>query len=168
MKYNPLYILIIGIILMAFSYIIINFKKVKNSYNILIGIINLWCITVFLFVIIQTDFNSLWALFIFILSVIFHFASFLKKGKTIKIFSIGIVWVFTIFSGIMCFSGMGAIILFLLQPISYLFGFYLLTINYDKIYIPIYINLVISWIISFGGILDLYSLINNYCQQHIL
>lgn len=145
MLYKLFFPLITIILLIAFSYTTINFKKIKYAYNVLIGILNIWCITVFLYIIIQTDNNSSFALFNVILSVIFHFGFALPKMKSAKIISIGILWISTILSCLLCFSGIGALMLFLLQPISYLFGFYLLKMKNEKINIPIYINLIITW-----------------------
>ena len=144
MTFERFNLLIIFILLVLFSYIIINFKNIKYAYNILIGIINIWCISVFLYLTIETK-NNLLALNILIISLIFHFANYLPKGKIGKSFSIGIIWFLTIISCLSCFSGVGALILFFTQPIIYLLGFYLLKNEYEKISIPVFINLIISW-----------------------
>ncbi len=145
MIYKLLFISITFLSLILLSYTIINFKKIKYSFNILIGILNIWCVMTYLYIIIQTDYNGLFTLIITIFSVIFHFGYALPKVKTIEVFSIGIVWLSTLLSCLLCFSGMGAIMIILIQPISYLFGSYLLKIKNKNINIPLYINLIITW-----------------------
>jgi hypothetical protein len=145
MTSERLNLLIIFILLVAFSYIIFKYKNIKYAYNILIGIINIWCISLFSYLTIETEYNNSFVLFILIFSLIFHFDNYFPKSKVGKSFSIGIIWFFTIISCLSCFSGIGALILFFIQPISYLFSFYLLKQNNESISITIFINLLISW-----------------------
>jgi hypothetical protein len=141
-------LLIFYILLTVFTYVIINFEKIKFSYNIVVGLINIWCFSILLYFKTQTDFNISFALFIFILSLIFQLNNnILQRRKEIKIISIGIVLISTILSLISCSSMVGFFILSFTQPVSYLFSFYLLK-TYDKKYIfPIFINLIITWVL---------------------
>ena len=145
MIYEKLYLLIVLILLVVFSYVIIEFKKFKYAYNLLIGIINIWCISVFSYLIIENESINVGILIGLIYSFIFQFDHYFPKSKVGKLFSIGIVWFFTIIACISCFSGMGALILFFIQPISYLFSFYLLKNKIENISFPIYVNLIITW-----------------------
>lgn len=145
MTSERLNLLIIFILLVVFSHVIINFKYIKYAYNILIGIINIWWISVFSYLTIETKYNNSFTFFCFIISLIFHFDNYFPKSKVGKSFSIGFMWFFTIISCLFCFSGIGALILIFTQPISYLFGFYLLKNENENISIPIFINLIISW-----------------------
>jgi hypothetical protein len=145
MSSERLGLLITFILLIVLSYFFIKLKSLKYAYNILIVIINIWCISLFSYLTIKTEYNNSFVLFILILSFIFHFENYFPKNKIGKSFSTGIIWFFTIISCLSCFSGLGAIILFFIQPISYLFGFYLLKNGNEKISIPLYINLIISW-----------------------
>ena len=141
---------IIGVILLltALAYVIINFKKIKYSYNIGIGIISIWCIAAFVIFIDEKAFLK-FSLFNIILSVILQFEGYLIRRKIINILFIGIVWLFTAYSCLLCASMVGGLLLPFTQPISYLFGFYLLKGDYKKNILPIYINLGISCWISF-------------------
>lgn len=132
------------ILLIALSYTTIYFKRIKHSYHILIGIINIWCIIAFLYIKNYTDFNYKFILCSFILSLIFHFIIKLLKIKLIKILSVIIVWIFTAYACIIFFS-MANIFITIIQPFGYLFGFYLLKSNYEKNIIPIFINLLMTW-----------------------
>lgn len=145
MTSETLNLLIIFILLVIFTYVIINFKNIKYAYNLLIGIINIWCFSIFLYLTIQTEYNNTFTILSLFFSLFFHFDNYFPKSKIAKYFSIGIIWFFTIISCISCFSGIGALILFFTQPISYLFGFYLLKNANENVSIPVYINLIISW-----------------------
>lgn len=145
------------ILLIALSYTTVNFKKIEHSYHILIGIINIWCIIAFLYIKNYTDFNYDFITYSFILSLIFHLIIELPKIKLIKILSIIIVWIFTVYACILFFS-MANIFMTIIQPIGYLFGFYLLKYNYEKNIIPVFINLLLTW----GCLcLTIYFLLNN-------
>ncbi|MEN9906951.1 MAG: hypothetical protein RLZZ540_92 [Bacteroidota bacterium] len=141
---DKILVLVALILLTTLSYTIVNFKKIKFSYHITIGIINIWCIIAFLYLITKTDINSSFALFNVILSLVFHFNYKLLEIKTIRILSIGIVWIFTAYTCVIFFS-MVNIFVVLIQPTGYLFGFYLLKFNYEKNKIPVYINLLMTW-----------------------
>jgi hypothetical protein len=138
-------LLITFILLVVFSYIIINFKNIKYAYNILIGIINIWFISLFSYLTIETEFNNTFTLFSLIFSLFFHFDNYFPKSKLREKISIVIIWFFTIISCLSCFSVIGALILFFIQPMSYLFGFYLLKNENANYSIPVFINLIISW-----------------------
>jgi hypothetical protein len=135
------------IFLAIFSFSIFNLEKEKYAYHISIGIINIYCLIVFIYFISEIQIISHLALANFIISIVFQFDSkfSITKRKNIKLISIGIVWVFTSISILSCFSGFGVLLITITQPISYLFAINLMKNKNDKISLAIYINLFINW-----------------------
>jgi len=145
---EKLLILIFFISLYILTNRTIYFREKKFSFNIIIGIVSLWCIS---FLIIQyisgkPYYNSeYFILFNIIISIIIQFKSNLLQQESIKTISKGIVWVLTFFSIVLCLLGVGIYFLPSTLPLTLLLAYNLYENKYEKIINPILKNLLIIW-----------------------
>lgn len=153
MKSEIICIIYFSFILSLLTYVLVFFERLKYSYRLSIGFINIIALSVFCYITNYTEFNNYLISSIVILSFMFHFEKTLNRIPISRTFSITIMWLINILSYLLCFSGIGAIMLLYTLPISYLFGFYLLNSKQNNIYISLVINTFIAWGLLFMFIL---------------
>ena len=144
MTENQIILAFIFILLALFTYFFFNYRKFNFSYHILTGLVNLWCISVFIYITYFTDYNNSFSIFSICFTGLFHIIH-PEPSKIPVVVSTAVVWIFTVVNILACFSGIGALLLFFTQPFIYAFGFYLLKVDKKTIKIPVIINLLITW-----------------------
>lgn len=143
---NKIILIPLFLLLIFFSYMVLSFRKIKFSYYILVGIINIWCISFFIYhITTKTTINTSLTVFNIVASIVFQFDKSTYRSAIVTKFSIGIARLLTSIPIVLSFFG-GIAILAYTQPIAYLLGFYLLKANYEKSNSIISTNLVLSWL----------------------
>ncbi len=143
---NIILTLISWVFIALLTYCIINFTKIKYVYSISISIIGIWNLTVLVYLTEQTDFNY-YPIINALLTAVFLFDLNLFKSKITKaIFNI-FIWLLTGWACLLCFSGLGALLLVFVQPICYLFLISLLKNekSNEKVIIALNLNLVLTY-----------------------
>lgn len=135
--------------LLGFSFIVIKRAQSKHVFSLLVLFINIYCLGVLSYIMFYTSNNYTIALVNFIFSILFHFEQKIPTNRIFDNFKIAIVWITSLLSGILCFTGVGAYGIFLVQPFAFLFGFRLLMCGNNRVQLPIYLNLLISWGLAF-------------------
>jgi hypothetical protein len=133
-------------LLIVFTYVAINFRKIKFAYNIIVGLINLFCIS-FLVIKLTTksNINIPLAVLNIIFSIVFLFRLDKFKSDSLKKTAFYFAKLLTFFPLIFIPFG-GLIFVIITQPIAYLLTFYLVQSNFEKINKLVYTNLIISWL----------------------
>lgn len=133
-------------LLIVFTYVAINFRKIKFAYNIIVGLINLFCISFLVIKLVtKSNINIPLAILNIIFSIVFVFRIDKYKSDSLKNTAFYFAKLLTFFPLIFIPFG-GLIFVIITQPIAYLLTFYLVQSNFEKINKLVYTNLIISWL----------------------
>lgn len=146
------------LVLIGLIYGVVEFDTKTYSYKFLLVIISIWSFFVFYFLFFTKQLFPFKNLFIEIFAIINIILPLflLLKPKTFYItkspkilISLILIWTFTILSGLLLLSTYGGIYLLVTQPLIYILCVYEMRKNDQKIIVPIFLNIFMTFIFVF-------------------